>query len=541
MGARGPGAKPTRKTALPAGEKGKRKPRWQWRGLSRAERVIAFVRDLQITSGPFAGQRLKLRPWQRKIVRVLYATDAGGQRIVRTGLVTMPRKNGKTQLVAALALAHLVGPEAEPRGQVYSAAADRDQAGIIFREMEAMILADPTLAERCNIQRFAKRIEDMETGSIYQALSSDARKAHGLNASFVAYDELAQAPNRHLYDTLMTSTGGRAEPLVLVISTCSSDPHHIMSELVDYGRHIQEGVIEDSTFHATIYAAPQNADPWDEAVWRDCNPALGDFRSLKEMRAFAEQAKRIPAKEAAFRALYLNQPVDPEQRFIGSADWVACNAPVEAEALRGRPCWGGLDLSSTKDLTAFVLYFPEDGGAVLPWFWLPGDNLGEREDRDRVPYRIWCDRDLIEANPGRAIDKKAIAGRLAEIAAAYDLRAVAYDRWRIQDLKKALADDGIELPMIPWGQGFHDMGPAVDALEAAVLHGNLRHGGHPVLTWNVSNAIVVSDSTAARKIAKDKSIGRVDGLVALAMALGVHAREPRPIEYDFSRSLVLGV
>ena len=209
-----------------------------------------------------------------------------------------------------------------------------------------------------------------------------------------------------------------------------------------------------------------------------------------------------------------------------------------SEALRGLECWGGLDLSSTRDLTSLVLYFPHDG-SVLAWFWVPKDRLSEREDKDRVPYRTWQKEGFIEAHEGRAIDKLAVALRLAEIAGKYDVRAVAYDRWRIEDLQKILVDEGIDVPLKPWGQGFKDMGPAVDALETLILGAKLRHGGNPVLLWNVSNAVVVLDPAGARKISKDKSRDRVDGLVALAMAIGLQAREPGPVQYDFDRPLVL--
>ncbi|MEZ5491907.1 MAG: terminase TerL endonuclease subunit [Gammaproteobacteria bacterium] len=309
----------------------------------------------------------------------------------------------------------------------------------------------------------------------------------------------------------------------------SSDNHSIMSELYDYGRKIQEGTIQDQTFCPIIYQAPMDADIWDEAVWHACNPALGDFRSLEEMRMMAARAKRIPAAEATFRNLYLNQPVDAEHRFISSAEWMGCKHSVDIERLRGRKCWGGLDLSSTTDLTALILIFPDDAGSydVLCWFWVPGDNLADRMDRDRVPYPVWRDMGLIEAPPGKAIDKSFIVSRLAQIASEFDLQGVAYDRWRIEDLKKQLTDEGIEIELIPWGQGFRDMGPAVDSLEAAILNNELRHD-HPVLDWNASNAVTVSDPAGARKIAKDRSIDRVDGLVALTMAIGLHKREPEP-------------
>lgn len=545
MGLRGPGSTALAKARRKAVGKRERRRAWQKRGLSRAERVIAFVEGLRLTAGRFAGKRLKLRAWQRAMVTSIYRVDRRGRRIVRQVLASMGRKNGKTQLAAALALAHLAGPEAEPRGEVYSAASDRNQAGRVFRELESFITADADLSARCNVQRFAKRIEVLSgpgAGSVYEALSSDARKAHSLSPSMVVCDELAQWPARELYDNLVTGTGARDEPLVIVISTQSPDPHHVMSELVKLGEQVRDGVIDDPSFLPIIYTVPPDASPWDETVWHLANPALGDFRSLEELRKFAATARRIPAREAVFRNLYLNQAIDvTSEGLISGPDWDACAGAVDADALAGRPCWGGLDLSSTRDLTAFVLYFPEDGGAVLAWFWLPGDTLIERAKADRIPYDLWRRDRLIEAHSGRAVDKRAVAGKLAELAARFDIRGIGFDRWRMADLQKLLSDEGIDLPLKDFGQGFQSMAPAIEAMEEAVLQGRIRHGGHPVLRWNMANARAEPDAAGNRKISKAKSTGRVDGVVALAMAIGLHAREPAPVVYDFDRPLVLSV
>jgi phage terminase large subunit-like protein len=520
MGLRGIGArKPI------ADQKPKRRPTWKKRGLSRAERVIAFIESLKLTAGRFAGRRFHLREWQKDFIRKIYRTKAG-RRLVRTALITMGRKNGKTQLAAALALCHLVGPEAEARGEVYSAASDRNQAGRIFRELEAFILADSDLRVRCNIQRFNKKIEVLSgdgAGSTYEALSSDARKAHSLSPSFVVCDELAQWPDRELYDALNTGGGTRKSPLTVVISTMSSNPHHVLNELVNYGQNIIDGKIEDPSFAAFIFTTPDDADIWDEVNWYAANPALGDFRSLEEMREYAEKAHRIPARESVFRNLYLNQKVEADKRFIAGADWDDCAGEVDPEGLRGRPCYGGLDLSSTTDLTALVLYFPEDNGAVLPYFWAPADRLDEREHTDHVPYRTWHKAGLLEAPEGRAINKLAIIHRLAEITSMFDVRGLAFDRWRLEDLQKLLSDEGIELALVAFGQGFKSMAPAVDALETAILDRRLLQPEHPILTWNVGNAVVETDPAGGRKVSKAKSVERVDGLVALVMAVGLSA------------------
>lgn len=387
MGLRGPGARPVKRADEAGAKPRRRRASWRRAGLSRAERVIKFIEGLRITSGSHAGRPFRLRPWQREIIEAIYRTDAKGRRIVRQVLVTIPRKNGKTQLAAALALCHLAGPEACPRGQTYSAAADRGQAAIIYREMLAMVRADAELAQRVINRDYNKSMEDAETGSTYLALSSDARKAHGLSASFVVCDELAQWHGRDLYDNLATGTGAHDEPLLVVISTKSHDPNAVMSELVRYGEQVRDGEIEDPAFLPIIYAAGEKADPWDEATWHASNPALGDFRSMEEFRVAAEQAKRLPAREPAFRLLYLNQPIDAASRFLNAPDWRACAAEIDVKALHGRRCFLGLDLSSTTDLTALAAFFPETGD-LLTWFWTPADNLEEAERRDHVPYRL---------------------------------------------------------------------------------------------------------------------------------------------------------
>jgi phage terminase large subunit-like protein len=507
-----------------------------WRALKRptvrSVAIIEFIESLFITSGIHAGQPFKLRPWQKKIIRDIYAVDRSGKRRIRTALISMPRKNGKTQLSAALALAHLLGPAAEERGGVFSAAADRQQAGLIFQEMCAFIQNDADLAERVKIRHLPKEIESLESGSVYRALSSDARKAHGLNVSFAVCDELAQWRTRELLDNIQTGTSARDQPLVVIISTQSPGIHHVMSELIRYADQVAEGALPpDPAFHATIYRAPMDADPWDESVWHACNPALGDFRSLDEMRDFAEQAKRLPAKETVFRSLYLNQPVaDEAKRFLRRSDWEACSFAVDEEELAGQPCWAGLDMSSTTDLTALVLYF--ENGAVLPYFWCPQEALEVREHRDKVPYLVWNRQGYLLTTPGRVVDKLAVVAKLAQLAGRYQIRGLAYDRWRLEDLRKLLVDEGVNVPLVPFGQGFKDMSPALDALENRVLTQRLRHGGHPILRWNAANAVATKDAAGNTKLDKSKAAERIDGLIALCMAVGLSARQARPQVID---------
>ena len=524
MGARGPGARPKRKAAqvISTQDAAKLKP-WEADGLTRAERVIAFIESLPITKGYGAGERVKLLPFQREWIEAVYATDEHGNRRVRTGLMSVARGQGKTVLAALLTLCHLCGPEAEQRGECYSAAATKEQAGLIFGEMEAVILETPWMAERLNIQRFYKLIEDSVTGSKYRALASDGKAVHGTASSFIVCDELAQWKKRELFDVLRTSMGKRKEPLMLAIGTQSPHPENIMSELVDEANRITSGEVEDPSFHGVVYAVPEDADPYDPDNWPLANPAIGVFVSAEQIADEAKRAQRMPTFEPAFLNLHCNMRVDAEPKAINPKEWDACGAPVDPEALRGQRCYGGLDLSSTRDLSALVLYFP-DSGAVLPFFWCPKAGLALKEEQDRVPYRTWAKQDFIEPTPGKAIDKRYIAHRLAAIVSTYDVRAVAFDRHAIEDLTVILDGEGVSVPLEPWGQGFVSMAPAIDAFETRLLEGELAHGMHPVLRWNASNLIFDTDSAGNRKPNKARSIDRIDGCAALIMACGIAAK-----------------
>ena len=526
MGLRGPGAKPVAK--VPVKSRASARLSWQKPGLTRVERVVKFIESCPVTSGTFAGKKFKLRPFQRQIINGIYRTNSHGRRLVRTAVLSMPRKQGKTGLTAVLALCHLVGPEAEPRGQVYSAAAERNQAALLYEEMKAIIARVPWMSERIIVRDFTKKLEDVVTGSVYYALSAEATTKHGFNTSCWIYDELAQAKDRKLYDVLSTSTAAREEPLGIVISTQSPDPKHIMSELVDYGIQVRDGVVEDESFFAAIYSAPMESDPWDEKTWFDCNPALGDFRSLEEMRDFAAQAQRMPAREATFRLLYLNQRVASETRFIPQADWDACGVEkIDMERLIGQSCFGGLDLSGKNDLTALVLVFPQDKIHIaLPFFWTPEDGIEEAEDRDRAPYRLWVREGHLIATPGRVIDYHAVALKLAELSKRYKIESIMFDRWKIDWLVRDMDKIGLNLKLIPAGQGFKDMDPAVEALEDCILQWGLRHPNNPVLTWCLDNVRVTRDPAGNRKFDKIKATGRIDGAVALAMAENLATIQP---------------
>lgn len=529
MGFRGPGARTKRPIiapddVLPVDD--------GWRDVSLPlwQRVVMFCESLPVTSGPLAGTAWRARPWQKAFIKAVYRTNRKGVRIVRTGVLSCGRKNGKTDLSSRLCLAHICGPCAESRGECYSAANDRAQASRIFSEIVAVITRVPWLDARINIKRHEKTLEDLENGTTFIALSSDVATKMGLSPSFWIYDELGQSANRHLLDALDTATGGRAQPLGLVISTQAARDDAPLSQLIDYGKRVLAKEIEDPTFHMTLYAAPADADPWDPATWKAANPALNDFRSLDDVKRLAAQAQRMPSREASFRNLILNQRIDGTAQFLTAGVWKGCGAAVEVDALRGRPCYAGLDLSGSRDMTALVLAFPDDDGDVdvLPFAWLPGDDLRDREDADRAPYVLWRDQGHLLTTPGRTIDPRTIALKIAELHGLYRIRGLAFDRWRIEDLRRELAAIGCDVPLVEFGQGFQSMSPAVDELERLAFEGKLRGGGHPVLTYAISGVKLETDASGNRKPTKAKSTCRIDAAVALIMAVASITKAPPP-------------
>ena len=525
MGLRGAGAR-SRKV-----EKQNSKPRpraspWKKKGLTRVERVVAFLEFTPVTKGILVGTKMKLLPGQREFVQAIYGrVSADGRRKVRIAIKSEPRGNGKTGLIAGLALCHLLGPECEPRGECYSAAYNKLQAALIFAEMKAIIEAVPEFEARCNIQRYGKVIEVMEgdgAGSIYESLSADDKRAHGLSPSFWCFDEYAQAPNSDLLDNLRTAMGKRSEGLGIVISTQAANDLHPLSQLID-----DAALGEDPSVYLQLAAAPPKADIFDEKTWFGCNEALGKFLDLNEFRAQAEQAKRLPSLRAKFQNLRLNQRIDAGVQFISDADWMACAAPLDMQSLVGKPCFGGLDLSQTTDMSALVLYWPHNG-AVLPYFWLPEEGLVDRDRKEGGHYRAWRDAGLLETTPGKAINFKAIVHRLGEISARYDLVCVAYDRAFIKSFNARCEEEGVRLPLKEYGQGFVSMSPAVQLLEAAILDKRIHHTGNPILRWQMSNVAIEMDSSANRKPSKKRAIGHIDGVVSLLMALAIAEQPQQP-------------
>lgn len=505
-------------------------------GLDRAEAVINFIELLIVPSGKGQGQPIGLRDWQKQFVRDVYAPLLDGRRRVRRAILSVARKNGKTALIAALVLAHLVGPVSEVNGEIYSAATDREQAGQVFKFARQIVDADPELGALITVVPSTKTLVCKGNGSFYRALSAEAGTKHGLNPSVWIYDELAQARNTELYDVLNTSQGARDQPLGFVISTQSPDPQHPLSQLIDSSLRANA---MDVLVH--LYAVPDDVeDVFDPKVWRLANPALGDFRRLDDVKALAEEAQRQPSKEAPFRNLYLNQRVDQTSPLISRSEWKACQT---GETLKPKErIYLALDLSGKVDLTALVGVSSDPvEDRIGGWFWKPKDFLHEHTRRDNFDYVTAASPQggaWLETPPGKIIDYEYVARRIADIRNDYEVVGLAYDRWRMDlllvEFRRIGLDAYIEgqddaydgaLRLVKWGQGYNDMSPAVEALEASVITRKLKHNGNPILGFCFANAIVTFDPSGNRKLDKSATRFRIDGAVACAMAMGLKARD----------------
>jgi phage terminase large subunit-like protein len=501
------------------------------RGVSRARRVILFLETLPITKGIYAGRTMKLLPGQRQFIEAIYGRlDKDGKRTTKLAIKSEPRGNGKTGLLAGLALCHLLGPEAEMRGEVYSCAYNKLQAALIFAECKAIVENVPSFFWRVNIQRYHKQLEVKDgegKGSIFESLSADDKRAHGLSPTLWIYDEFAQAPNAYLLDNLRTAMGKRAESLGVVISTQAANDHHPLSLMIDNAL-----LKTDPSVYLHLKSAPSDADIFDEKVWFDCNEALDKFLDLKEFKSQATTAKRMPSFRSKFQNLRLNQRIDATTKYINDADWMQCAQQVDMKALSGKPCYAGLDLSTTTDMSSLCLYWPHNG-AIHPFFWLPAEGLEDKGKTEGGYYRLWRDADLLETTPGAAINFKAIIQRLSEISKQYDLKSVAYDRAFINVFKMRCEEEGAKFPLEEMGQGYVSMAPAVQTLEAAVLDRKIHHGGHPILRWQIGNCGIEMDPAGNRKVTKKRSTGHVDGVIALLMAMQISIKKKEaPKQYQ---------
>lgn len=495
------------------------------RSPSRAERVIRFIETFcLVPEGTKVGTPMKLVPFQKRFIKAIYDNKHGTSK----AYLSIARKNGKTALIAALVLAHLVGPEAKRNTQIVSGAMSREQASIVFKLAAKMVQLNETLSELVRVVDSRKELFGLPMGTEYKALAAEGKTAHGLSPVLAILDEVGQVtgPKSEFIDAITTAQGAHEAPLLIAISTQSANDSDLFSIWLDDAE-----TSKDPHIISHLHAAPKNAALDDRKAWKAANPALGLFRSLADVQRQAEQAKRMPSNENTFRNLVLNQRVSTVSPFMSKSVWEQCAAP--SDYLNGLEVFGGLDLSARTDLTALVLIAKRgEAWHVQPHFWTPETNLIERARRDRQPYDVWVKHGFMRTTPGASVDYEVVARDIAEILSDMNVSGIAFDRWRMDLLKKEFSEIGLTLPLIEHGQGFKDMSPALDTLEAEFLNGRVNHGGHPVLTMCAAGAIVTKDPAGNRKLDKSKATARIDGMVALAMAFGAASKfiEKEPVK-----------
>lgn len=492
------------------------------KGNALANRAVAFINSLKHTKGVWYGKNFELLPWQDKIVRDLFGTlKPNGYRQYNTAYIEIPKKQGKSELAAAVAL-YLTCGDGEYGAEVYGCAADRQQASIVFDVAVEMINQCPALKRRCKILASQKRIVYLPLKSFYQVLSAESYTKHGLNVHGVIFDELHAQPNRALYDVMLTGSGdARKQPLYFLITTAGTDRNSICWEVHQKAEDILNGKKVDNSFYPVIYGLEDSADWTDEKNWYKANPSLDITVDVDKLRQAFNSAKENPAEENLFRQLRLNQWVKQSIRWMPMDKWNLCSFNVDRERLKGRRCYGGLDLSSTTDITAFVLVFPpedEDGKyEILPFFWLPEETLDLRVRRDHVPYDVWEKKGLIMTTEGNVVHYGFIEKFIENLGTLYDIKEIAYDRWGAVQMVQNL--EGMGFTIVPFGQGYKDMSPATKELMKLVLEKKIAHSGNEVLAWMMDNVYVKTDPAGNVKPDKEKSTEKIDGAVALIMAL----------------------
>lgn len=487
-----------------------------------ADFAVAFIESLCHTKGTWAGKPFELIDWQERIIRDLFGIlKKNGYRQFNTVYVEIPKKQGKSELAAAVALLLCCG-DGEERAEVYGCAADRQQAGIVFDVAADMVRMCPALNKRVKILASQKRMVFQPTNSFYQVLSAEAYSKHGFNIHGVVFDELHTQPNRKLFDVMTKGSGdARMQPLYFLITTAGTDTQSICYETHQKALDILEGRKIDHTFYPVIYGAREDEDWTSPAVWKKANPSLGITVGIDKVQAACDSAKQNPGEENSFRQLRLNQWVKQSIRWMPMHKWDACAFPVSEDELEGRVCYGGLDLSSTTDITAFVLVFPpldeSDKYAVLPYFWIPEDNVDLRVRRDHVPYDVWQRQGKLETTEGNVVHYGYIEKFIERLGERFNIREIAFDRWGAVQMVQNL--EGMGFTVVPFGQGFASMSPPTKELMKLVLEQKIAHGGHPVLRWNMDNIFIRTDPAGNIKADKAKSTENIDGAIALIMAL----------------------
>ena len=487
-----------------------------------ADYAVMFIESLCHTKGTWAGKPFELIDWQEQIIRDLFGVlKPNGYRQFNTAYIEIPKKQGKSELAAAVALLLLCG-DGEERAEVYGCAADRNQAKIVFDVAVDMVRFCPALSKRVKILESQKKITYLPTNSSYQVLSADVANKHGFNTHGVIFDELHTQPNRKLFDVMLQGSGdARMQPLYFLITTAGNDTNSICYEVHQKAIDIAEGRKVDPTFYSVIYGAAEDEDWTDPKVWKKANPSLGITVGIDKVKAACESAQQNPGEENAFRQLRLNQWVKQSVRWMPMDKWDACAFPVSEDDLDGRICYGGLDLSSTTDITAFVLVFPpldEEGKYyILPYFWIPEETLDLRVRRDHVPYDLWERQGVLMTTEGNVVHYGYIEKFIERLGEKFNIREIAFDRWGAVQMVQNL--EGMGFTVVPFGQGFKDMSPPTKELMKLVLEEKIAHGGHPVLRWMMDNIFIRTDPAGNIKADKEKSTEKIDGAIATIMAL----------------------
>ena len=487
-----------------------------------ADYAVIFIESLCHTKGTWAGKPFELIDWQEQIIRDLFGTlKPNGYRQFNTAYIEIPKKQGKSELAAAVALLLTCG-DGEERAEVYGCAADRQQAAIVFDVAADMVRMCPALSKRVKILASQKRLIYTPTNSFYQVLSAEAYSKHGFNIHGVVFDELHTQPNRKLFDVMTKGSGdARMQPLYFLITTAGTDTHSICYETHQKAKDIIAGRKIDPTFYPVIYGADESDDWTDPKVWKKANPSLDITVGIDKVKAACDSAKQNPGEENAFRQLRLNQWVKQAVRWMPMEKWDKCAFSVDEDELEGRVCYGALDLSSTTDITSFVLVFPplddEDKYIILPYFWIPEDNLTLRVNRDHVPYDVWERQGFLQTTEGNVVHYGFIEQFIERLGERFNIHEIAFDRWGAVQMVQNL--EGMGFTVVPFGQGFKDMSPPTKELMKLVLEQKIAHGGHPVLRWNMDNIYIRTDPAGNIKADKEKSTEKIDGAVATIMAL----------------------
>lgn len=506
---------------------------------SLANDVIEFIESFcHVVEGPLIGNLVVLQDWQKDIIRDLYKMDNDGKRISRRLLLSMARRQGKTFLVSLLVIANLIGPCApDANGTIISAALSRDQAAHVFRFCKKIIEADEVLEERIRVRDSAKELEVLSNKNFYKAISADARSNLGRSIDVVIHDEIGAwggpvGSGADLYNALETSCSSAINPLSLCISTIGPNDTDLFNTLIDDAMSTK-----DPRTVLRWHTIPEDKDPFDAENWHFSMPALGTYCNLEEIRELAARAQRLPSSRASFLNLMANRRTGGGSGFVDSVTWNECGAVKFDESdLHGRVCYAGLDLSKTTDLTAFVLAFPmeDDQVFIVPRFFLPSVGIQDKSKIDRAPYEEWAERGLLRLTPGKTVGLDIVVDQIKADTEKFDIQLCHFDRWRMEFFNQVASERNLILEMAPFGQGYRDMGPAVSSLEDLLLTTKLAHNQNPIMKWNASATVVTSDPAGNRKFDKAKSNTRIDGMVALAMAVAALKKsDPVPSDMIF--------